>query len=45
MTGPCGSEGMVWGEEEVVAKDVSSLATLNGTVFIMVSIYWARIMC
>lgn len=36
---------MVWGEEEVVTKDVSSLVTLNGTVFIMANIYWARIMC
>ena len=32
---------MVWGEEEVVTKDVRSLVTLNGIVLIMANIYWA----
>lgn len=45
ITGSCVSEGMVWGEEVVVTKDVSSLVTPNEVVLIMANIYWALIMC
>lgn len=34
---------VVWGEEEVVTKDVRSLVTVNGIMLIMATVYWTLI--